>query len=96
MNILQELEGDQAFRQAEHHYIEARDWKAAINMYRTQDLWDEAYRVSTHSMNWILQVTNSMNTLKVIKHFRYREEENKFYYALYIYVIKTTGTAQTS
>ncbi|XP_033644927.1 intraflagellar transport protein 172 homolog [Asterias rubens] len=46
LHLAKELEGDQAFRQAEHHYIEARDWKAAINMYRTQDLWDEAYRVA--------------------------------------------------
>ena len=43
---VQELEGEGNLRQAEHHFTEAGDWKAAVNMYRGQDLWDEAYRVS--------------------------------------------------
>lgn len=43
---LQELEGEGNLRQAEHHYVEAGDWKAAVNMYRGQDQWDESYRVS--------------------------------------------------
>lgn len=41
-----ELEGEGNLRQAEHHFTEAGEWKAAVNMYRSQDLWDEAYRVS--------------------------------------------------
>ena len=44
--IVQELESEGQLRQAEHHYLEARDWKAAVNMYRNQDMWEEAYRVS--------------------------------------------------
>ena len=43
---VQELEAEGNLRQAEHHFTEAGDWKAAVNMYRGQDLWDEAYRVS--------------------------------------------------
>jgi hypothetical protein len=43
---LQELEGEGNLRQAEHHYVEAGDWKAAVNMYRGQDQWDESYRVN--------------------------------------------------
>lgn len=33
-------------RQAEHHYLEAKDWKAAVNMYRGNEMWEEAYRVA--------------------------------------------------
>ena len=40
------MEAEGNLRQAEHHYLEARDWKAAINMYRSNDMWEEAYRVS--------------------------------------------------
>jgi intraflagellar transport protein 172 len=42
---LQELEAENQLRQAEHHYLEAKDWKAAINMYRNNDMWEECYRV---------------------------------------------------
>ncbi|XP_005107698.1 intraflagellar transport protein 172 homolog isoform X2 [Aplysia californica] len=46
LHLAKELEGENNFRQAEHHYVEAGDWKAAVNMYRAQDMWDEAYRVA--------------------------------------------------
>ncbi|KAI8928779.1 hypothetical protein BC831DRAFT_447367 [Entophlyctis helioformis] len=39
------LESEGNFRQAEHHYIEGKDWKAAINMYCANNLYEEAYRV---------------------------------------------------
>ncbi len=42
----QELETEGQHRQAEHHFVEAKDWKAAVNMYRAKNLWDDAYRVS--------------------------------------------------
>lgn len=45
-HFVQELEAEGQLRQAEHHFLEARDWKAAVNMYRNQDMWEEAYRVS--------------------------------------------------
>ena len=46
MNLFpQELESEGQYRQAEHHFVEAKDWKASINMYRTKNLWDDAYRV---------------------------------------------------
>ena len=41
----QELESEGQHRQAEHHFVEASDWKAAVNMYRAKNLWDDAYRV---------------------------------------------------
>ena len=40
------MEGESQLRQAEHHFLEAKDWKAAVNMYRNNDMWEEAYRVS--------------------------------------------------
>lgn len=38
-----ELEGN--YKAAEKHYIEAGEWKLAVKMYRSIDLWDDAYRV---------------------------------------------------
>lgn len=46
----QELEGENQLRQAEHHYVQAKDWKAAVNMYRNSKMWDEAYRVCKKKM----------------------------------------------
>ena len=40
------LESEGNFRQAEHHYIEGKDWKAAINMYCANNSYEEAYRVA--------------------------------------------------
>ena len=37
-----------SLRQAEQHYLEAGDWKASVNMYRTNDMWEESYRVRTY------------------------------------------------
>ena len=45
MYLPQELEAEGQHRQAEHHFVEAKDWKAAVNMYRAKNLWDDAYRV---------------------------------------------------
>lgn len=42
---LQELEAEAKFSEAEHHLMEAKDWKAAVNMYRLHDMWEDAYRV---------------------------------------------------
>jgi hypothetical protein len=28
------------------HFIEAQDWKMAVNMYRAHDMWDDAIRVA--------------------------------------------------
>lgn len=44
--LVQELEADGRLQEAESHYLEAKDWKAAVNMYRVNSMWDEAYRVS--------------------------------------------------
>ncbi|EGF80053.1 hypothetical protein BATDEDRAFT_11418, partial [Batrachochytrium dendrobatidis JAM81] len=39
------LETEGAYRQAEHHYIEGKEWKAAINMYCANNAYEDAYRV---------------------------------------------------
>lgn len=46
---VQELEAEGNMHQAEYHMIEAKDWKSAVNMYRTADKWEDAYRIAkTH------------------------------------------------
>lgn len=39
------MESEGLYKQAERHFVKAHDWKEAVNMYRTKDLWDDAYRV---------------------------------------------------
>uniref|UniRef100_A0A673MHL4 Intraflagellar transport protein 172 homolog n=1 Tax=Sinocyclocheilus rhinocerous TaxID=307959 RepID=A0A673MHL4_9TELE len=49
IHLAKELEAESRFQEAEYHYLEGQDWKAAVNMYRVNDMWEEAYRVSkTH------------------------------------------------
>ena len=43
---LQELEGEGQYKAAEKNYIEGRDWKSCVNMYRVADMWDDAFRVA--------------------------------------------------
>lgn len=45
-HLAQQLEHEGNFREAENHYVEAKDWKPAVNMYRANDLWDDAVRVA--------------------------------------------------
>ncbi|KAJ3326468.1 hypothetical protein HDU76_012895, partial [Blyttiomyces sp. JEL0837] len=40
------LESEGNFKQAENHYVEGKDWKAAINMYCANNSYEEAYRVA--------------------------------------------------
>ncbi|KAL7987120.1 hypothetical protein Chor_006039, partial [Crotalus horridus] len=46
LHLGKELEADGHLQEAEYHYLEAKDWKAAVNMYRVNNMWDEAYRVA--------------------------------------------------
>lgn len=46
MYFSQELENAKKFRDAEKYYLEAKDWKAVVNMYRSNDMWPEAHRVN--------------------------------------------------
>ncbi|KAK4876609.1 hypothetical protein RN001_009115 [Aquatica leii] len=46
LHLGQQLESQGKHRSAEVHYLAAGDWKAAMNMYRTLSMWEEAYRVA--------------------------------------------------
>ena len=44
--LAQTLEMEGNLREAEHHYVEAQEWHSAVNMYRSNELWDDAIRVA--------------------------------------------------
>ncbi|XP_054618204.1 intraflagellar transport protein 172 homolog [Dunckerocampus dactyliophorus] len=46
LHLAKELEGEAKFSEAEHHLMQADDWKAAVNMYRLHDMWEDAYRIA--------------------------------------------------
>ena len=46
LHLAQQLEHEGNFREAESHYVAAKDWKPAVNMYRANDMWDDAIRVA--------------------------------------------------
>lgn len=47
----QELQAESRFSEAEYHFMEAEEWKAAVQMYRVNDMWEDAYRVHTVTFN---------------------------------------------
>lgn len=51
LSLMQTLEAEGRLQEAEYHYLEAKDWKATVNMYRVNDMWEEAYRVSITSLS---------------------------------------------
>lgn len=44
--LAQTLEMEGSLRDAENHYVEAQEWQSAVNMYRSNELWDDAIRVA--------------------------------------------------
>jgi intraflagellar transport protein 172 len=46
LHLAQQLEAEGQFKQAERHYIDGGDWKSAVNMYRVNEMWEEALRVA--------------------------------------------------
>ncbi|XP_071532014.1 intraflagellar transport protein 172 homolog [Panulirus ornatus] len=46
LHLAGQLEQESNYHDAEKHYIAAGDWKAAVNMYRSVDMWEDAYRVA--------------------------------------------------
>lgn len=46
LHIAKKLEADEKYVQAEEYYVTAGEWKAAVNMYRNLDMWEDAYRVA--------------------------------------------------
>uniref|UniRef100_F6S4V7 Intraflagellar transport protein 172 homolog n=1 Tax=Ornithorhynchus anatinus TaxID=9258 RepID=F6S4V7_ORNAN len=45
-HLAKELEAEGHLQEAEYHYLEAQEWKATVNMYRANGLWEEAFRVA--------------------------------------------------
>ncbi|XP_058470061.1 intraflagellar transport protein 172 homolog [Solea solea] len=46
IHLAKELETESRYSEAEYHFMEAEDLKAAVNMYRVNDMWEDAYRVA--------------------------------------------------
>uniref|UniRef100_A0A668A2T2 Intraflagellar transport protein 172 homolog n=1 Tax=Myripristis murdjan TaxID=586833 RepID=A0A668A2T2_9TELE len=46
LHLAKELEAESRFPEAEYHYMEAGEWKAAVHMFRVTDMWEDAYRVA--------------------------------------------------
>ncbi|XP_034555797.1 intraflagellar transport protein 172 homolog [Notolabrus celidotus] len=46
LHLAQVLEGETRFSEAEYHFMEAGEWKDAVQMYRGNNMWEEAYRVA--------------------------------------------------
>ena len=44
--IAQQLEVEGNLREAEKHFVEAKDWKSAVQMYRQVNQWEDALRVA--------------------------------------------------
>lgn len=51
----QELEAESRLSEAEHHFMEAGEWKAAVHMYRVGDMWEEALRVPSATRHFLFQ-----------------------------------------
>jgi intraflagellar transport protein 172 len=45
-HLAQQLENEGNFKDAEKHFCDAKDWKGAVQMYRANDMWDDALRVA--------------------------------------------------
>ncbi|CAD7702008.1 unnamed protein product [Ostreobium quekettii] len=45
-HLAQQLESDGSLKEAERHYAEGGDWKGAVHMYRSANMWEEALRVA--------------------------------------------------
>ncbi|MCP9265076.1 Intraflagellar transport protein osm-1 [Dirofilaria immitis] len=46
LQVAADLEEKGDLRAAEEHYLLAGDWKAAVNMYRNAEIWNDAYRIA--------------------------------------------------
>ncbi|XP_005948489.1 intraflagellar transport protein 172 homolog [Haplochromis burtoni] len=46
VHLAKELEAESRFSEAEYHFMEAEEWKAAVHMYSVNDMWEDAYRVA--------------------------------------------------
>ncbi|RTG85468.1 intraflagellar transport protein 172 [Schistosoma bovis] len=47
LHLAEQFQSEGNFKQAEQYYLEAKDWKSAVSMYRTIDRWEDAYRIAS-------------------------------------------------
>lgn len=45
MHLAQQCELEGNYKAAESYYIEGGEWKLAVKMYRSIDMWEDAFRV---------------------------------------------------
>ena len=48
-HLAQQMEMEGSLKDAEHHYTQSGEWQSAVNMYRANDMWDEAIRVAKYN-----------------------------------------------
>lgn len=53
VHLAHECESRGDYRAAENHFVNAGEWKLAVKMYRTLDMWEEAYKVTGHTTTCI-------------------------------------------
>ena len=46
LHLAQQLQHEGNLKEAERHFVEGKDWKAAVQMYRAADMWESALRVA--------------------------------------------------
>eukprot|EP00455_Lapot_gusevi_P039036 TRINITY_DN4373_c0_g1_i5.p1 TRINITY_DN4373_c0_g1~~TRINITY_DN4373_c0_g1_i5.p1 ORF type:complete len:818 (-),score=195.56 TRINITY_DN4373_c0_g1_i5:51-2441(-) len=46
LHLARQLEHENNFKQAEQYYLQSKDWKSAVTMYRENDMWDDALRIA--------------------------------------------------
>lgn len=51
LHLAKQLESKGKYKAAEAHFTAAGDWKAAVHMYGSANLWDEAHRVAKQKGN---------------------------------------------
>ena len=44
--VAQQLEVEGSLKEAEKHFTDAKEWKHAVQMYRQQNMWEDALRVA--------------------------------------------------
>ncbi|XP_050543646.1 intraflagellar transport protein 172 homolog isoform X2 [Daktulosphaira vitifoliae] len=49
IHLAQDCEVQGNYRAAENHYIQAGEWKLAVKMYRSLDMWEEAYKIAKNN-----------------------------------------------
>jgi intraflagellar transport protein 172 len=46
LHLARQFESENDFKMAEQHFVAAKDWKSAVQLYREHQLWDDALRVA--------------------------------------------------